>query len=160
MNPLLATIELLASGADRLRGINQYMNREGGDPWSSLLFWLVGLGVGTTLLLIALRYARQQERHRSAGHPWRLFHQLLRPLPLTRDQRARLAQVARHVHPDCPASILLTPSGLAESIRRWGEHRPLALRATMADALAPAGQALFGEPEPGANAECQMPNAK
>ena len=71
-----------------LRGINEYLNREGGNPWSSLLFWLIALAVGTAGLLLAVRLTRVQRRHRAMGHPWRLFHELLGQFPLTRGQRA------------------------------------------------------------------------
>jgi len=135
---------LLADGAERLRGINQYMNREGGDPWSSLLFWLAGLTVATALLIVALRYSRVQRRRRALGHPWRLFRQLLRQLPLTAGQRWQLARIARQVRPDCPASILLTPDVLAAATRQWGKHRPTAARQEMSARLAPVRDVLFG----------------
>jgi hypothetical protein len=98
------------------------------------------------VLIVALRRVRWERRRRAMGHPWRLFYRLLRGLPVTWAQRWRLAQVARRVCPDSPAAILLTPSALDESIRRWGHGRPKAAREKMSARLAPVFETLFTTP--------------
>ena len=145
-------IELLADstgvgGADRLREINHYLNRSGGDPWYSLIFWLVAMSLITVLLLAALRYARWQRRHQRLGRPWRLFSDLLSAFPLTWSQRRLLARVAGGVCPDAPAAILLTRTGLTEAIRRWSANQPAGEWARVNGRLTPVFDALFQPPD-------------
>ena len=144
MIPLLADSETI-DGAGRLRGVSQYLNRSGGDPWYSLVFWLVALGIVSLAIVVGLRYIRWQQRHQHLGRPWRLFHRLLREFPLTWSQRRKLAQLAARVCPDTPAAILLTRSSLTESIRRWSVSRPSADRTAMTTRLAPVYEKLFRE---------------
>ena len=139
---------LLADGIERLQNVSRYIYRQSGDPWGTLAFWVVTLSISTALLLLGLRVARAQRRAEAMGHPWRAFHELLGELPLSWGQRRRLARVARAVSPNSPAAILLTPSALDESIRRWGAGRPEAIRKEMAVRLAPAFAKLFN-PRPG-----------
>jgi hypothetical protein len=139
---LLADSETM-DATERLRGINQYLNRSGGDPWYSLIYWLLAMGAVSVVLIVALRYLRWQRRHQRLGQPWRLFHRVLRAVHLTWSQRRYLARIAGKVCPDTPAAILLARSSLAESVRRWSAGRPAADRAAMANRLAPVYEKLF-----------------
>jgi hypothetical protein len=133
---------ILATPADRFYSFQRYLNREGGgDPWSSLVFWLLILAAGTTMLILALRYAKFQRLDQSLGYPWRLFHRVLRRQRLSWVQRRHLAALARAACPETP----LSPSALDKAARNWAHARQKDPDEHRVRQLAPIAEALFGQ---------------
>ena len=143
---MIHSFYILATPQDRFYSFQRYLNREGGgDPWSSLIFWLLVLAAGTTVLILALRYARFQRLDQSLGYPWRLFYRVLRRQRLSWRQRRHLAALARAACPETPLAVVLSRSALDRAARDWAAAHRKDPDQHRARRVAPIADALFGQ---------------
>jgi len=101
---------------DRMQGIRDRF--AGGGSASAFFEVLLLLAMGLFLLYLGTVLVQRYRQHRT-NDPRRLFHEVLRCLPVNVPQRDLLRRMARELRLDHPTVLVLSPRLLRTHANRW-----------------------------------------
>ncbi len=131
-----------AAPLDRIHGIRDRFST-GGSTQGFILVLLAMAGL--FVLLYALARMLRRLRRRQTDNPRKLFHEVIRHLPLTIPQRELLRRIARDLGLEHPTVILLSPQIFHTHANQWMAATRNA-NATTRERLTALAQTLYARP--------------